>query len=91
MEYNDIEYHYKTCKLLKGDHRQRYAKKKSIPLDKKLKEYVEIFKNSLSHAKLELKEARDCEKNTCLDEVYECRWDMRIMPEGVRLRELNYN
>ncbi len=54
--------------------------------EKRLKNYVEVCKKNVDYAKEELKEARDCVKNTCLDEVYECRWDGRSVPEGVWLK-----
>ncbi len=87
-------YHYKKCSILQGynlslcriydiepDEFKVIVKSEIESLESNAHYYLKMAKENHQLAG----EYRDCLKNTCLDEVYECRLDCCIIPEGVWL------
>ena len=77
--YHSEELHFKNCKLLKNE-RYKYANKTSGSFKEKIGELIKGCKEEIVVARQQIKEFTDCLKKTCLDEVYECRWDCCIVP-----------
>jgi len=61
--------HYKGCVRLTSARVVKTDAKKYLLRD------LETYKNNIKHYKKKIEEIRDCIKDVCLDEIYECRWD----------------
>ena len=71
--------HYKNCSCANKNKRGRRRKVSLRNWRDQLAKTLKIYRSNVDYAKEQLLEARDCIKNTCLDEVYECRWDCYIV------------
>ncbi len=76
--------HYKTCAIA-GEYNRKYDEDLKVMIEGQIESLERSTKYYQNHAIEDsqlLGEWRDCIKNTCLDEVYLCRIDGRIVPGG---------
>ena len=82
---DEEQLHFKNCKEYEEGWFNARRKKS---LKKLINDQIKYRKQDVKDIKKEIREFADCLTKTCLDEVYECRWDCCIMPEEVRLLKL---
>lgn len=78
--YHSFDVHYKNCSI---PEERVIGRKRIVPLDEwkeRLNKFIEYRKDDIQYLKDQIIEISDCIKNTCLDEVYECRWDCSTVP-----------
>lgn len=74
----DVRYsgvHFSWCPKLRGRNRWKITKDYLLET---LQERLEYYKKRIKEYEkeiIEIQQAHDSIKETCLDEVYECRWD----------------